>query len=300
MDGFVKTVNRAHVASIDAALETAHADTGYEDAASEAWGDTPHPSYPTQPEAVFQTIAIEAAYSERTVLKNISFHILDKSITAIMGPSGCGKSTLLRILNRTLELTPGARILSGKVLFRNQNIYSKGQDPRAIRKRIGLIYQRPVPFPMSILENVLFGVSFHGLPGDMPREEYARLYLKRVGLWEEVKDRLRESANKLSGGQQQRLCLARALANQPEVILMDEPCSSLDPAATRQIEELIAQLKRDYTIVVVTHNIAQARRISEFALFMFAGTLVESGPNEKIFHQPETPLARDFITGKIG
>lgn len=243
---------------------------------------------------------VSAAYGERVVLRDVACSFPQGEITAILGPSGCGKSTLLRVLNRTLELIPQGRLLSGAVAFRGENLHDRGAHPGAIRKRIGLIHQRPVPFPMSILEDVLFGARYHGLLDGTRPVEYARCYLEQVGLWNEVKDRLRDRAEQLSGGQQQRLCLARTLANQPEVILMDEPCSSLDPAATQQIEELVSGLKARYTIVVVTHNLAQARRISDRAIFMLAGEIIEQGSTEEIFESPRSSLTRDFISGQIG
>lgn len=243
---------------------------------------------------------VSTAYGERAVLKNVYCSFAEGAITAIVGPSGCGKSTLLRVLNRTLELVPQGRVLSGSVSFRGTALHQAGVHPAAIRKRIGLIHQRPVPFPMSILEDVLFGARYHGLLGASPPLEYARSYLEQVGLWSEVKDRLRDRAERLSGGQQQRLCLARTLANQPEVILMDEPCSSLDPAATQQIEELILSLKPRYSIVIVTHNLAQARRIADRAIFMLDGEIIEQGPAEEIFTSPRLELTRDFVSGRIG
>ena len=243
---------------------------------------------------------VSAAYGKRIVLKNVACSIPQGEITAILGPSGCGKSTLLRVINRTLELIPEGRFLSGAVAFRGENLHERGLHPAAIRKRIGLIHQRPVPFPMSIIEDVLFGARYHGLLNGAPPMEYARRCLEQVGLWDEVKDRLRDRAERLSGGQQQRLCLARTLANQPEVILMDEPCSSLDPAATQQIEELVRELKARYTIVIVTHNLAQARRISDRTIFMLAGEIIEQGSTEEIFVSPRSSLTRDFISGQIG
>lgn len=243
---------------------------------------------------------VSAAYGERVVLRNVACSFPQGEITAILGPSGCGKSTLLRVLNRTLELIPQGRLLSGAVAFHGKNLYDRGAHPGAIRKRIGLIHQRPVPFPMSILEDVLFGARYHGLLDGTPPVEYAHYYLEQVGLWNEVKDRLRDRAERLSGGQQQRLCLARTLANQPEVILMDEPCSSLDPAATQQIEQLILGLKARYTIVIVTHNLAQARRISDGAIFMLDGEIIEQGSTEEIFVSPRSQLTRDFVSGQIG
>jgi phosphate transport system ATP-binding protein len=249
---------------------------------------------------VLSVQGVSVAYGDRVVLSNVACCFPEGEITAIMGPSGCGKSTFLRVLNRTLELIPQARLLSGTVAFRDKNLYGRGAHAAAIRKRIGLIHQRPVPFPMSILDDVLFGARYHGLLNGIPRTEYAQRYLEQVGLWNEVKDRLRDRAERLSGGQQQRLCLARTLANQPEVILMDEPCSSLDPAATQQIEELIRGLKPRYTIIIVTHNLAQARRVSDRAIFMLDGEIIEEGPTEKVFTSPRLTLTRDFISGRIG
>jgi phosphate transport system ATP-binding protein len=257
----------------------------------------------TQPESapiVLSLQGVSAAYGERIVLRNVACSIPDGEITAVLGPSGCGKSTLLRVLNRTLELIPQGRVLSGAVAFRGENLYDRSAHPAAIRKRIGLIHQRPVPFPMSILDDVLFGARYHGLLNSAKPVEYARHYLEQVGLWNEVKDRLSERAERLSGGQQQRLCLARTLANQPEVILMDEPCSSLDPAATQQIEALVLGLKPRYTIVIVTHNLAQARRVSDRAIFMLDGEIIEQGSTEEIFMSPRSGLTRDFISGQIG
>jgi phosphate transport system ATP-binding protein len=249
---------------------------------------------------VLSVQGVSVAYGERVVLSNVACSFPEGEITAIMGPSGCGKSTLLRVLNRTLELIPQARLLSGTVAFRNKDLHDRGAHAAGIRKRIGLIHQRPVPFPMSILEDVLFGARYHGLLKGATPAEYAQRYLEQVGLWNEVKDRLRDRAEQLSGGQQQRLCLARTLANQPEVILMDEPCSSLDPAATQQIEELIRGLKARYTIVIVTHNLAQAKRVSDRAIFMLDGEIIEEGRTDEIFMTPRLNLTRDFISGRIG
>jgi phosphate transport system ATP-binding protein len=249
---------------------------------------------------VLSVQGVSVAYGERVVLRNVACCFPEGEITAIMGPSGCGKSTLLRVLNRTLELIPQARLLSGAVAFRNRDLHDRDAHAAAIRKRIGLIHQRPVPFPMSILDDVLFGARYHGLLNGVPPTEYAQRHLEQVGLWNEVKDRLRDRAERLSGGQQQRLCLARTLANQPEVILMDEPCSSLDPAATQQIEELIRGLRARYTIVIVTHNLAQAKRISDRAILMLGGEIIEQGSTKTIFMSPHLDLTRDFISGRIG
>jgi phosphate transport system ATP-binding protein len=243
---------------------------------------------------------ISAAYGNRIALKDVACAFPENQITAILGPSGCGKSTLLRVLNRTLELVSGARVLGGAVSYRGRDIYTSSRHPAELRRRIGLIQQRPVPFPMTILDDVLFGARYHKLIDRRRHLEYARSYLEQVGLWNEVKDRLGERSDRLSGGQQQRLCLARTLANQPDVILMDEPCSSLDPAATKQIEELALELKKRYTIVIVTHNLAQARRICDRAVFMLDGEIVECGQKEQIFTSPKFQPTRDFVSGQIG
>ena len=251
-------------------------------------------------EAILEVRGIEAAYGGRVAIEDIYCHFPARTVTAVMGPSGCGKSTLIKILNRTLELTPGAKVRSGAVIFRGRDIYGPDQDPMTIRKRIGIIHQRPIVFPMSIQENVLFGARFHQqIKGVSPRD-YAEFHLERVGLLDEVGDRLSEPANRLSGGQQQRLCLARTLANEPEIILMDEPCSAIDPVATQRIEDLIAGLKREYAIIIVTHNLSQARRVSEHAVFMFAGRIIEAGLTKRLFAEPRTELTSNFISGRIG
>jgi len=243
---------------------------------------------------------LKVSYSGMPALTDIYCHFPKMSVTAIMGPSGCGKSTLVRTLNRTLELTPDARIEQGNVFIEGQRIYDKGVDPKTVRKYVGIIHQRPIVFPMSIMENVLFGaLFFRELDGTSPKR-YAEHYLARVGLLGEVSHRLHEPATKLSGGQQQRLCLARTLANHPSIILMDEPCSAIDPVATKTIERLIAELKRDYTIIVVTHNLQQARRISKQAILMVDGRIIEAGDTERLFARPRTKLASEFITGRIG
>jgi phosphate transport system ATP-binding protein len=240
------------------------------------------------------------AYGSSPVLRGINARIPEGAVTAIMGPSGCGKSTLVKALNRTLELTAGARVMGGAVTFRGENLYATSIDPRAVRKAVGIIHQRPVPFPMSILENVLFGAAFHGQINGEDRIEYAKRYLDRVGLWSEVKDRLHEGAERLSGGQQQRLCLARTLATKPHALLLDEPCSALDPAATRHIEDHVRDLKRDFPVVIVTHNVAQARRVSDHVLFVYEGELIEAGPSEQVFAAPKSELASAFIAGQFG
>lgn len=248
----------------------------------------------------FEVDGLSAAYGATPVLHEISCRIPERQVTAIMGPSGCGKSTLIRALNRTLELIPGAAATSGSIRFRGADLYAPGVPAEAVRRGLGIIHQRPVTFPMSILENVLFGASFHGVCARADRADHARLYLEKVGLWAEVKDRLHESASSLSGGQQQRLCLARTLANQPQAILMDEPCSALDPSATRRIEEHIIELRDEYPVIVVTHNVGQAYRISDQALFLFDGRLIEAGTSNTVFATPDNPLTLDFISGRLG
>ncbi|MDB5407314.1 MAG: pstB [Rhodospirillales bacterium] len=248
----------------------------------------------------FEIDELTAGYRERRVLRGISCCIPERRVTAIMGPSGCGKSTLVKALNRTLELMPGGAVTSGHVRFRGADLHGPAVDPRAVRRSLGIIHQQPVPFPMSILENVVFGARFHAICRRAEREAYARLYLEKVGLWTEVKHQLHESASRFSGGQQQRLCLARTLANQPQAVLMDEPCSALDPYATRRIEEHIVELRDEYPVIVVTHNVGQARRISDYVLFMVDGQLIEAGPTAQVFEAPQSQLARDFISGRFG
>jgi phosphate transport system ATP-binding protein len=240
---------------------------------------------------------VTASYGGAVRLRQVSVAFPRNHVTAILGPSGCGKSTLLRVLNRTHELVPGARVESGGVMLGGRDIYN-GTPASAVRAQIGMLQQKPTPFPMSIIDNVLFGARYHGIAGE-PLEA-ARHYLERVGLWKEVKDRLKAPALGLSGGQQQRLCLARTLAVQPSVVLMDEPCSALDPRATAVIEGLMRELARDYTLVVVTHNVAQARRVAEHGVFMLDGAAVASGPRDEILVSPQNPEVRNFVNGVIG
>jgi len=259
--------------------------------------------WPVEPLPTTALLSIEdmdTHYGTQSVLQEVCCRFLEKQVTAIVGPSGCGKSTLIKALNRTLELTPGGRVTRGRALFRGHDLYAADADPAAIRKQIGIIHQRPIVFPMSVQDNVLFGVRFHRRLTAFAQRELARELLERVGLWKEVNTRLDAPAAALSGGQQQRLCLARTLANAPEVILMDEPCSALDPTATRHIEALIAELKRDYTIIIVTHNMSQARRVSEQALFFYQGRLIEAGSTGQLFEDPHEPMTREFVTGQIG
>jgi len=222
------------------------------------------------------------------------------AVTAIIGPSGCGKSTLIRTLNRMHELVIGAK-MSGEVLLDGKNIYDADVDPVMIRRRVGMVFQKPNPFPtMSIYDNVAAGLRLTGIKKGKNLDNVVKRSLKQATLWDEVKDDLKKSGTSISGGQQQRLCIARAIALQPEVILMDEPCSALDPIATAKIEELIVSLKRDYTVVIVTHNMQQAARVSDFTAFMYLGQLMEYGETESVFENPKNELTENYITGKFG
>jgi len=233
-------------------------------------------------------------------VKDISLHFPENTVTAIIGPSGCGKSTVLRSMNRMHDLVPAAKV-TGKILLDDTDIYARGTDPVAIRRRIGMVFQKPNPFPaMSIYDNVVAGYRLNGRIGRGEADEIVESSLKRVALWEEVKDRLKSNAMELSGGQQQRLCIARTVAVQPEVILMDEPCSALDPIATMKIEELIEELKERFTIIIVTHNMQQAARVSDTTAFFYMGEMVECGPTKMIFTTPEKTQTEDYITGRFG
>jgi len=239
-------------------------------------------------------------YGHEQVLRKVSMAILPRRVTAIMGPSGCGKSTFLRVLNRLYELIPGARA-EGQVLFQGRNILDKGVDVVELRRRVGMVFQKPNPFPKSIYDNVAYGPRIHGVRRRAILNDIVERALRRAALWGEVKDRLRKSALSLSGGQQQRLCIARALAVEPEVLLMDEPCSSLDPKATARIEELIRELASDLTVVVVTHNLQQAARVSHYtAVFLTGGELAEFGATGEIFANPRDPRVRDYLAGRFG
>ncbi len=239
-------------------------------------------------------------YSEENhALKNINLKIPERQVTALIGPSGCGKSTLLRCFNRMNDLIPGA-YLTGEVLLDGKSIYERSVQLEDLRKRVGMVFQKSNPFPMSIWENVAFGPKVNGINDRNELEELVVSALKQADLWREVKDRLKTSALDLSGGQQQRLCIARALANKPEIILMDEPASALDPISTGKIEETIETLKTDYTIVIVTHNMQQAARVSDFTAFMMMGELVEFNPTRKLFTNPDEKLTEDYITGRFG
>ncbi|MCK4384881.1 MAG: phosphate ABC transporter ATP-binding protein [candidate division Zixibacteria bacterium] len=238
-------------------------------------------------------------FGKNHVLKDIDIAIPDKAITAIMGPSGCGKSTVLRCLNRMNDLIDEARI-KGEVLVDGENIYAEGTDVSALRRKVGMVFQKPNPFPKSIYDNIGYGLRINGVRDKGRISEIVEESLKDSGLWEEVKDRLNTSAMELSGGQQQRLCIARALAIEPQVIMMDEPCSALDPASTFKIEELMMELKRQYTIIIVTHNMQQAARVSDFTGFLYLGQLIESGETNQIFTRPKEKLTENYISGRFG
>jgi len=238
-------------------------------------------------------------YEGVMALKNINIKIPNKSVTALIGPSGCGKSSLLRCLNRMNDFVPNAKV-EGRIYLDDTDIYSPGVDLIELRKKVGMVFQRPNPFPMSIYDNVAFGPRLHGVTDRNRLDEIVENSLKASALWDEVKDILTRSALSLSGGQQQRLCVARAIAVNPEVLLMDEPTSALDPMATARIEQLIRNLKNHFTIVIVTHNMQQAARISDVTAFLLMGELVEVGPTEKIFTSPEDQRTADYITGRFG
>lgn len=243
---------------------------------------------------------LKAGFGKSEVIKGISLRIPDRNITAIMGPSGCGKTTFIRCLNRIHELTPGATV-EGEVFLDGVNIYSSKFDPVAVRRRIGMVFQKPNPFPtMSIFDNVVSGLKLNGVKNKTKLSQIAERSLRMAFLWDEVKDDLKKPGMALSGGQQQRLCIARALAVEPEVLLMDEPCSALDPIATAKIEELIVELKNHYTIVIVTHNMQQAARVSDFTAFMYLGQLIEFGDTSTVFENPKSELTEKYITGKFG
>jgi phosphate transport system ATP-binding protein len=239
-------------------------------------------------------------FGKTHAVKDITMKFPENSVTAIIGPSGCGKSTLLRSMNRMHDLVPSARV-TGKILVDNMDIYDRGVDPVSIRRRVGMVFQKPNPFPaMSIYDNVIAGYKLNGAMRRSDADETVEVSLKRVALWDEVKDRLKTNAMNLSGGQQQRLCIARTIAVKPEVILMDEPASALDPISTLKIEELIEELKERYTIIIVTHNMQQAARVSDYTSFLYMGNLIEFGETKKIFTTPEQKQTEDYITGRFG
>lgn len=243
---------------------------------------------------------LNAWFGNHQVLKDVNMKIREKAVTAIIGPSGCGKTTLIRCLNRMHELVPNSRV-SGRALLDGEDVYGNGVDPVTIRRRIGMVFQKPNPFPMmSVYDNVAAGLKLNGINNKEKLDEIVEKTLKLAILWEEVKDYLEKSGASLSGGQQQRLCIARALAVEPEVVLMDEPCSALDPTATAKIEKLIRMLGNDYTVIIVTHNMQQAARVADFTAFLYLGELVEYGDTRSIFQNPRNKLTENYITGKFG
>jgi phosphate transport system ATP-binding protein len=243
--------------------------------------------------------SLDFYYGRFQALKNISMDIAPKSVTAFMGPSGCGKSTLLRVLNRIYELYPNQRA-TGKVLLDGKDILASGTDLNLLRAKVGMVFQKPTPFPMTIFDNIAFGIRLYENLSPSQLRDRVMQALERAALWDEVKDKLNASGLSLSGGQQQRLCIARTIATQPEVILLDEPCSALDPISTARIEELIEQLRSDYTIAMVTHNLQQAARVSQKTAFMFLGELIEYGETDQVFQNPKEEKTRDYVTGRFG
>ena len=248
---------------------------------------------------ILQAKDLNLWYSQNHALHNVNVDIPEHEITAFIGPSGCGKSTFLRTLNRMNDLIPSVKI-TGEVNFRGQNIYDSGVDPTWLRKRIGMVFQKANPFPMSIYDNVAYGPRTHGIRSKVQLDEIVERSLRAAAIWDEVKDRLKKSALGLSGGQQQRLCIARALAVEPEVLLMDESTSALDPISTSKIEDLAAELKNKYTVIMVTHNMQQAARISDNIAFFLLGELVEFGKTEQLFSNPTDKRTEDYITGRFG
>ena len=248
-------------------------------------------------EAVLETDDLWVLYDGKAAVREITLKIPRNRVVAFIGPSGCGKSTLLRCFNRMNDLVPAAEV-RGSVQYHGENLYGADVDPVDVRRRIGMVFQKPNPFPKTIYENVAFGARINGYRGDM--DELVERSLRQAALWDEVKDRLNDGANGLSGGQQQRLVVARALAIEPEVILMDEPTSALDPIATQRIEELIFDLKQDYSVVIVTHNMQQAARISDYTAFLYMGELIEYGQTDALFTNPKEERTESYITGRFG
>jgi phosphate transport system ATP-binding protein len=258
-----------------------------------------HPSAEATDRA-FEVVDLQAWFGDQHVLRGIDLSLFRHQVTAIIGPSGCGKSTFIRCLNRMHELVPGARS-QGRVLLAGQDIHARGVDPVLLRRQVGMVFQKPNPFPtMSIRDNVLAGLKLTGTLQRERADEIVQQALEQAALWEEVRDRLREPGGGLSGGQQQRLCIARALAVEPEVLLMDEPCSALDPIATARIEDLIHAIKKRYTVIIVTHNMQQAARVSDRTAFFLMGELIEVGSTNRLFTAPADKRTEDYITGKFG
>jgi phosphate transport system ATP-binding protein len=257
------------------------------------------PAAPTTGPAAFSVRGLNVWYGAKQAIKGIDLDIEERRVTAFIGPSGCGKSTFLRCLNRMNDLIPGARV-DGDLRYRGVDVHGKGVDPAVLRRRVGMVFQKPNPFPKSIFENIAYGLRLDGGLTKQQVEQRVQWALEKAHLWEEVKDRLGEPGTSLSGGQQQRLCIARALAIKPDVILMDEPCSALDPIATSKIEDLIAELRHDYTVVIVTHNMQQAARVSDKTAFFYLGELVEVGDTRQIFERPSNEKTEAYVTGRFG
>jgi phosphate transport system ATP-binding protein len=248
---------------------------------------------------IITTNRLNLWYGENNAVKDVTLEVPDRRVTALIGPSGCGKSTLIRCFNRMNDLVPSVRI-TGQIDFHGRNIYARDADPVEIRRKIGMVFQKPNPFPKSVYENVAYGPRIHGIRDKGRLDGIVERSLRNAALWDEVKDRLPDSAMGLSGGQQQRLCIARTLAVEPEVILMDEPCSALDPIATSKIEALIDELKQKYCVIIVTHNMQQAARVSDYTGFMYLGEMVEFGSTKQIFENPTKELTENYITGRFG
>jgi len=248
---------------------------------------------------IIKTVNLNLWYGEKQALLDINMSILPNKITALIGPSGCGKSTLIRCFNRMNDVIEKCKI-TGNIYFNGMDIYAPDADAVEVRKKIGMVFQKPNPFPKSIYENVAYGSRVQGITSKKHLDEIVEKSLRNAALWDEVKDRLHESAMGLSGGQQQRLCIARSLSIEPEVILMDEPCSALDPIATAKIEDLMAGLKKKYTVIIVTHNMQQAARVSDYTAYMYLGKLIEFGDTDQIFENPKEELTENYITGRFG
>ncbi len=251
------------------------------------------------PETKIKVDNLQFFYGTFQGLKNINLDILERRVTAFIGPSGCGKSTLLRTLNRMYDLYPGQRA-EGRIMMNGKNVLDKDQDLNLLRARVGMVFQKPTPFPMSIYDNVAFGVKLYESLSKAEMDERVEWALNKAAIWNEAKDKLKQSGLSLSGGQQQRLCIARAVAVKPEVVLLDEPTSALDPISTAKVEELLHELKEDYTIAIVTHNMQQAARVSDFTAYMYLGELIEYGVTDQLFIKPKRKETEDYITGRFG
>jgi phosphate transport system ATP-binding protein len=252
-----------------------------------------------QAEPIVTAEGFSVFYGENEAIKEVTLDIPARLVAAIIGPSGCGKSTFLRAINRMNDLIPNCRA-AGRLMLEGQDLYESGLDVVLLRKRVGMVFQKPNPFPKTVFDNIAYGPRIHGTRGRRQLQEIVERSLRRAALWEEVKDRLSDNALGLSGGQQQRLCIARALAVDPEILLMDEPCSALDPRSTARIEDLIGELRGHYTIIIVTHNMQQAARVSDVTAFLYEGRLVEYGPTARLFTKPQEQETEDYITGRFG